>query len=111
MRRSVSLFLAAVTAVSAVSFVASTSSAEAQARQRNRTVVVIVPRYLTAGTLVSPGETRAAVPAADARFRSAAYDIPGLSTGPYWSDPFYLRHPHTTIAVDTPFGRKLPGEQ
>lgn len=111
MRRSVAVFLSALTAVSALSFFAATSDAEAQVRQRSRTVVVIAPRFLTAGTLVSPGETRAAVPYADARFRSAGFDLPGQSRGPYWSDPFYLRHPHTTIAVDSPFGRKLPGEQ
>jgi hypothetical protein len=110
MRRSALIVLAALTALPAVPLVASSNSAEAQTR-RSRSVVVITPRYLTAGTQVGPGEFRAAVPYADARFRSGANDLPGQSLGPYFVDPFYLRHPHTTIAIDSPLGRKLPGER
>jgi hypothetical protein len=114
MRRPVLLAALAALAAGGLSVTAPVGEAEAQTRasREGRTVVVITPRYLTAGTQVSPGERRGDVPAADARFRSTAYDLPGMTYGRYmWSDPFYLPGPHTTIEFDSPLGSKFPGER
>jgi hypothetical protein len=110
MRRSLVTSTAVAMALAGLAALAAPSDAEAQTR-RSRTVVVITPSYLTAGTQVSPGETRAAVPIADARFRSSSYDIPGFTRDRYWSSPFYLPYPHTSIAFDSPLGRRMPGER
>lgn len=112
MRRSLSTLTAIAIALAGAAVVSVPTDADAQSRVvRSRTVVVITPRYLTAGTQVSPGETRAAVPQVDARFRSVSYDVPGMTTDRYWSHPLYLPHPHATIGFDSPLGRRLPGER
>jgi hypothetical protein len=113
MRRPVLLAALAAVLASGLSATAFVGDAEAQTRVvRERATVVITPRYLTAGTQVSPGERRGDVPATDARFRSTAYDLPGMTYGRYvWSDPFYLPGPHTTVEFDSPLGSKLPGER
>ena len=63
MRRSLLTLTAVAIALAGAAVVAAPSDADAQTRRvvRSRTTVVITPRYLTAGTQVSPGETRAVV--------------------------------------------------
>ncbi len=89
------------------------SDAYAQARERTRAgTVVITPRYLTAGPLASEFEYLGSVPSADARFASTGRDLPGLTfQEPRMRDTWYLPRPHTSIAIDAPWGRKLPGER
>lgn len=112
MRRPLSLVLAAALAATGFAVVAFPSDAEAQTRRnRDRAVVVIQPRWMSAGTQVGPHEFRASVPNADARFRSAGFGVHQNGQGFAFSDPFYLPHPRTSIAVDWPFGRKFPGER
>lgn len=65
--------------------------------------VVITPRYLTAGTLVSSDEVRGSVLNADPRFRSTALDIAGYDQVNLRKDPFYLPHPQTSFSFDSPF--------
>jgi hypothetical protein len=110
MRRA--LALACLAAAVAGAPLAFASTAEAQTRREQRPVVTITPSYLTAGRLVSEGETRAAIPYADARFRSTGYDIPGDGLTRFRADPWHLGGgARAGFSFDSPFGRKLPGEQ
>ena len=79
--------------------------------QRARSdVVVITPRYLTAGTRVGPGETRNSVLNADAQYRSTGRDISGYDLANLRRDPFYLPYPQSSLTFDSPWGRKSPNE-
>lgn len=112
MRSTIALLFAAGLASTGASVVPS-SDAYAQARERARTgTVVITPRYLTAGPLASEFEYLGSLPSVDARFSSTGRDLPGLTfQEPRMRDTWYLSRPHSSIAIDTPWGRKLPGEQ
>ena len=79
-------------------------------RGRSQTVV-ITPRYLTAGTAVSPGETRGAVLGSDPRYFSTGRNISGFDEVNLRRDPFYLPYPQSSIAFDSPWGSKLPNER
>ncbi|MES2906888.1 MAG: hypothetical protein V4691_07680 [Pseudomonadota bacterium] len=64
------------------------------AEARDRTVVTITPRYLSAGTSVSPYEYRASVPDSDARFQSVTNTFAGRFSD-WQPDPFYVPKPQS----------------
>lgn len=114
MRRSLALLVAMTTGLAGMALIGSSDEAAARTRVRPRAhtpTVVITPRYLTAGTAIPYYETRASVPDADPRFRSSGYAITSFEHQTPPHDPWYLPYPHTTIIIDSPLGRKLPGEQ
>lgn len=75
----------------------------AETLAQTRTRVTISPSDRPARNRVLPGSTRAAVPEADARFRSTGYDLPGM-TSDRWSDPFYLPGERRSL------GRRMPSD-
>ncbi|OQW52549.1 MAG: hypothetical protein A4S15_06845 [Candidatus Raskinella chloraquaticus] len=75
---------------------------------RGRTqTVVITPRYLTAGTIVSSDEVRGSVLGADPRFRTTGRDISGYDQVNLRRDPYYLPYPQTSFSFDSPWGGRL----
>lgn len=112
MRRTLAVLLAAAAVAGTFGVAATSNEAEAQTRRARSDVVVITPRWLSAGTIYSEGETLGAVPNADARFISTGRNIPGTTYNDLrTTDPWYLPRPHFTFVFDSPLGSKGPGER
>lgn len=67
----------------------------AGAQAEGRTSVIITPRYLSAGTVVSPYEYRASVPDSDARFQPVTNGLTGKFSD-WQQDPFYVPKPQSS---------------
>ena len=64
-----------------------------------RTVVTIAPRYLSAGSIASPGEYRGAVAQADARFQPVTNSVGGRFNE-WQQDPWYVPHQRGAWSMD-----------